>query len=612
MSVQERKVKNIAEYLKQVSRIKEQWRNSVLAFRGQEDEGWGLESSAERRLKNSISQGRVIDQSLIEYHKNRLEKCKLKNYDKREGKPLNELELLADLRHYGAATCLIDFTRNALVALWFSCEKTGLTDSDGKVFVVNTADEKAFLAIAPPDIENQSIENILRFKTRKTRTDEDQVRKYREPGTFETSQDKPNFWYWTPAHLNERITAQHSLFLFGLPSVSGQLPSEKIIIESESKAQIRQELQAIHDIHEESLFPDFVGFAYTQRHNASYATLDAEGYFRRGVEAHQRGDFDLAIQDFDKAIALKSDDAKAYYNRGVAYGAKGDYDHAIQDYNKVIALKPGHAEAYNNRGVVYKVKGDHDHAIQDYDKAIALNPDNAEAYNNRGVVYKVKGDHDHAIQDYDKAIALKLDNAETYNNRGVAYGEKGDHDHAIQDFDKAIALNPDHAVAYCNRGVAYGGKGDYDHAIQDFDKAIALNPDHAEVYRNRGVAYRKKDDLARAIQEYDKAIALKPDADEAYQNRGIAYVLQSEFALAIQDFDKAIALKPDLAEAYCLRGVTWLILKECDKARSDLIAARTMEVLIAEFFSSMFGSISNFERHYHVRLPDDIAEMLTP
>ena len=547
MSSQQRRVKNVAEYLEQVSRIKEQWHNSVLAFRGQEDKSWRLESSAERRLKNSIgSQARVPNQLFIEYHKTLLEKCKLKNYDKREGKPLAELELLADLRHYGAATCLIDFARNALVALWFACEKTRSDDSDGKVFVVNTADEKAFLEITPPDIANQSIENILRFKTRKTDTGEDHVTKSREPGAFETFQDKPkpNFWYWTPAHLNERITAQHSLFLFGLPSVSEQLPSEKIIIESKSKAQIRQELKEIHDIHEESLFPDFVGFAYTQRHNAPYDVPDAEKYFRYGVEAYQRGDFDRAIQDYDKAIALNPDDAIAYYNRGIAYGAKGDYARVIHDYDKAIALNPDLAEAYNNRGNAYRAKGDYGRAIQDYGKAIALNPDDAEAYYNRGNAYRAKGDYGRAIQDYGKAIALNPDYAEAYNNRGSAYGAKGDHGLAIQDFDKAIGLNPDYANAYNNRGIVYGVKGDYDRAIQDFDKAIALNPDLASAYNNR--------------------------------------------------------------------GVTWLLLKEWGKARSDLTTARNRGVDIAKFFSSTVGSVSNFEQQYHVQLPDDIAEMLTP
>ena len=300
-----------------------------------------MRSSAERRLDH-INQNRIADSSFIEYHKTLLEKCKLKNYDKREGKPLAELELLADLRHYASATCLIDFTRSALVALWFACERTRSDDSDGKVFVVNTADEKTFLAIAPPDIANQSIENILKFKTRKTDTDEDHVTKSRELGTFETSQNKPNFWYWTPAHLNERITAQHSLFLFGpLPSVSEQLPSEKIIIESKSKAKIRQELKEMHDIHEEFLFPDFADFAYTQRHNVPYDVPDAEKYFRYGVEAYQRGDLDRAIQDYTEAIALNPDLAEAYNNRGNAYWEKGDHDQAIKDFDRAIVLNPG-------------------------------------------------------------------------------------------------------------------------------------------------------------------------------------------------------------------------------------------------------------------------------
>ena len=59
-------------------------------------------------------------------------------------KARDELELLADLQHHGAATCLLDFTRGALIALWFACEKS---ETDGKVFVVNTADEKTVLEI---------------------------------------------------------------------------------------------------------------------------------------------------------------------------------------------------------------------------------------------------------------------------------------------------------------------------------------------------------------------------------------------------------------------------------------------------------------------------------
>ncbi len=53
--------------------------------------------------------------------------------------------------------------------------------------------------------------------------------------------------------------------------------------------------------------------------------------------------------------------ADAYYNRGIAYHKKGQYNRAIQDYDKAIEINPQYADAYNNRGVVYLMKlGDGD------------------------------------------------------------------------------------------------------------------------------------------------------------------------------------------------------------------------------------------------------------
>ena len=277
----------IAEYLNEVSRIQNQTPNGVFVFRGQKSCNWRLESSAERRLKNNQNQKLIDDKQFIEYHKDLLKKCKLKNFDKREGKQLDELELLADLQHHGAATCLMDFTRSTLIALWFACEKS---ETNGKVFMVNIADETNFREIIRDDIKEKTIGPILEFKTRKT--DNDQMDSD-SAGKFSQVQTKPNFWHWTPAHLNERITAQHSLFLFGLPGK--KLSSEEIIIKPKEKKEIRRKLEKTHNIHEESLFPDFVGFAATQRHTAPYHILDAEEYLRRGASAFQRGDFRQAI-----------------------------------------------------------------------------------------------------------------------------------------------------------------------------------------------------------------------------------------------------------------------------------------------------------------------------
>jgi tetratricopeptide (TPR) repeat protein len=172
------------------------------------------------------------------------------------------------------------------------------------------------------------------------------------------------------------------------------------------------------------------------------------------------------------------------YTQGVEYYNKGDYDNAISEYDKAIEFNPNIAQVYNLRGLAFYAKGDKESAISDWNKAIQLKPDFAEAYVNRGNAYGDKGELDLALNDYAKAIQLDPKYAEAYHNRGLVYVFKGELDQAIQDFDQAIQLNPNVTVAYYNRGIAYGKKGDTQNAITDFKKALELCGDNTQLCFN--------------------------------------------------------------------------------------------------------------------------------
>jgi tetratricopeptide (TPR) repeat protein len=55
-------------------------------------------------------------------------------------------------------------------------------------------------------------------------------------------------------------------------------------------------------------------------------------YNNRRKARGAQGDLDGALEDYDKAIRLKSDDATAYYNRGIARRDKGDLNGAAMDF----------------------------------------------------------------------------------------------------------------------------------------------------------------------------------------------------------------------------------------------------------------------------------------
>ena len=304
--------------------------------------------------------------------------------------------------------------------------------------------------------------------------------------------------------------------------------------------------------------------------------------------------------------------AELMQQQGNFLGMIGQMDKAIEAYSKAIELNPAYAGAYNNRGIAYDETGKSAPAIADFNKAIELKPDFAEAYNNRGTIYSNQGNSTRAITDFNKAIVLKPDFAGAYMNRGIAYFNKGESTPAIADFNKAIALDPNYAEAYMNRGTAYSKTGESVRAFADFDKAIELKPDFAEAYMNRGDTYiRNKGEFAPAFADFNKAIELNPKLTGTYMHRGAAYSVKGENDRAIEDYTKAIALNPDYTKAYTNRGKAWLHLKKWENARSDLEVARERGVDIKAAFQNDFESAADFEQKNGIKLPPDIAAMLT-
>ena len=103
----------------------------------------------------------------------------------------------------------------------------------------------------------------------------------------------------------------------------------------------------------------------------------------------------VVITNHDASIMpnflVKPDNADTYFNRGFSYEAKKDYDNAIADYARVIALDPNYAKAYYSRARVYQSKGDLKQALAGYEEAAKLAPDNQAVQKKIADVKKLLG-----------------------------------------------------------------------------------------------------------------------------------------------------------------------------------------------------------------------------
>ncbi len=141
-----------------------------------------------------------------------------------------------------------------------------------------------------------------------------------------------------------------------------------------------------------------------------------EHLLARGICLLNRGFPDLAISDFETFIASHPDWVAGYFNRGNAFFAKRDYDLAIADYDRALALPSKDPEGIIwNRGNARAEKRDYAGAIADYDQAIALSPNVADLNRIRAEVYEKAGERLKAIEGYRKALSIDGENKAAQN-----------------------------------------------------------------------------------------------------------------------------------------------------------------------------------------------------
>ncbi len=89
-----------------------------------------------------------------------------------------------------------------------------------------------------------------------------------------------------------------------------------------------------------------------------------------------KGEYSLALTDYDKAVELKPDDSVVFLNRGKTHYNLKAFDKAGADYDKSIELDPKGSRPYYSRGVLNERMGNTEKAIADYQKAVDLDAGN--------------------------------------------------------------------------------------------------------------------------------------------------------------------------------------------------------------------------------------------
>jgi tetratricopeptide (TPR) repeat protein len=99
--------------------------------------------------------------------------------------------------------------------------------------------------------------------------------------------------------------------------------------------------------------------------------------------------------------------SEALVNRGIVYLEEDRLDLAMADFEQAIAFNPTYPAAHAYRGEVHKAKEQFAEAVADYDRAISFFAESADLFANRGEIHRLLGAADKAKADYKAAIRLE-------------------------------------------------------------------------------------------------------------------------------------------------------------------------------------------------------------
>jgi len=170
--------------------------------------------------------------------------------------------------------------------------------------------------------------------------------------------------------------------------------------------------------------------------------------------------------------------------QAIMYHQKGEYQLARELYEKILISDSNNAEALQYSGVIAMQTGNLERAIHLIEKAIAIQPNISGYHSNLAMAYKDNEQFQPALDHYKKAIALNPKNPVLFFNLGALYQTFDFYDKACNSYDQSLQINPDQPLVLHNLGNLLLKQGDVNKAIHYGKKAMKLAPDDPEIQSN--------------------------------------------------------------------------------------------------------------------------------
>lgn len=307
-----------------------------------------------------------------------------------------------------------------------------------------------------------------------------------------------------------------------------------------------------------------------------YASLGEAYRLKNQIDPNPRW-IEQASAMLARAVQLDDHLPAPYVSLGKLHSATAKHDLALQEFQRALAINPRDAEAITGMAREYANTGRVQEAEQSYKRAIALRPDYWQGYNALGSFFYEQKRFSEAIAQFQKVVELTPDNSAAHSNLGAQYQNVGDYQKAEEEFKKSLELAPSYPV-YANLGSLYETQKRWDESARMTEKALQINGNDFRVWANLELAYEWLKQEDRAMAAIDKQLPLLDQAAKEQPNQAslrsalsVLYAAKNEKGKALENLQNALAISPedtdvlsDAAETYERLGERGKALQYCE------------------------------------------------
>ena len=228
--------------------------------------------------------------------------------------------------------------------------------------------------------------------------------------------------------------------------------------------------------------------------------------YNKAVAAYDRGAYEIAIQEYEKALAIEPENVDILVNLGAVCLQKRRVEPAINYFSKALTNDPNNSMALYDIGKAYMFKQDYRLAYLAFQQASGLLPEDLE-------IKQLMVSCLRSLGKYKDAVAIMLENIDKFSGNVEVLMELGGDLKMLARYEEALEIYRKASDAACNSIEPLKGiydcqihMGNKDKAQTTLKRAMMVEPSNQEVILRLVDLYLEENKIQEAVELITKGL----------------------------------------------------------------------------------------------------------